>query len=97
VAAAGGPSPRRLLTTQTFVRDLKRLLKQGKDQARLDAVVNDVRNRRPLPARMRDHPLKGDWKGFRECHVGADWLLSYRTDEDSVTLARSGSHAELFG
>jgi Bacterial toxin of type II toxin-antitoxin system, YafQ len=23
----------------------------------------------------RDHPLAGQWKGFRECHIEPDWLL----------------------
>jgi mRNA interferase YafQ len=42
-------------------------------------------------------PLKGVWKGWRECHVQPDWLLIYTTTETEVVLARTGTHADLFG
>jgi mRNA interferase YafQ len=49
-----------------------------------------------LPEARRDHPLKGEWKGWRECHIQPDWLLIYRTTETEVLLARTGTHADLF-
>jgi addiction module RelE/StbE family toxin len=42
-------------------------------------------------------PLKGDWKGYWECHLQADWLLIYKATADEVRLARTGTHADLFG
>jgi mRNA interferase YafQ len=51
----------------------------------------------PLDERFRDHALIGDWKGFRECHIQPDWLLIYRIEGDELQLARTGSHAQLFG
>ena len=53
----------------------------------------------PLPARMRDHPLKGNRRGLRECHISPDWLLVYKIENDVLvlTLLRTGSHAELLG
>ena len=51
----------------------------------------------PLPTARRDHPLKGEWKGWRECHVEPDWLLIYKTTDTEVMLARTGTHADLFG
>ncbi|HBD0827197.1 TPA: type II toxin-antitoxin system mRNA interferase toxin, RelE/StbE family, partial [Enterococcus faecalis] len=34
----------------------------------------------------------------RECHIEPDWLLIYKIDGDKLilTLARIGSHSELF-
>lgn len=50
--------------------------------------------------RWLDHPLKGDWDGYRECHVGGDFLLIYRIADSSrgglVVFIRAGTHAELF-
>ena len=51
-------------------------------------------------AEYRDHPLKGDYKGYRECHVGGefDWLLIYKIDKGLLTLllSRTGTHQDLF-
>ena len=53
----------------------------------------------PLPEKNRDHDLSGDWVGHRECHILPDWLLIYRIEDDVLvlTLARTGSHSDLFG
>jgi len=42
--------------------------------------------------------LSGDYSGFRECHIAADWLLIYLVTEDTLilTLTRTGSHSDLF-
>ena len=29
----------------------------------------------PLDPRYKDHPLKGNYAGTRECHLEPDWLL----------------------
>ena len=56
----------------------------------------------PLGPEWKDHPLKGDWSSYRECHIGGDFLLIYRVDEaagrgGTVVFARAGTHSELFG
>jgi len=52
-----------------------------------------------LPETNRDHELSGNWRGYRECHIQSDWLLVYRVENDILvlTLARAGSHSDLFG
>ncbi len=80
-----------------FTRDLKRIERRGCDRALLDAVVDALRKDEQLPRARRDHPLKGQWKGWRECHVQPDWLLIYMTSSTEVLLARTGTHADLFG
>nr|WP_240430911.1 type II toxin-antitoxin system mRNA interferase toxin, RelE/StbE family [Streptococcus caballi] len=30
-----------------------------------------------LPASLKDHELKGKWRGIRELHIESDWLLAY--------------------
>ena len=53
----------------------------------------------PLLEKNRDHDLSGDWAGHRECRILSDWLLIYRIGDDVLvlTLARTGSHSDLFG
>jgi mRNA interferase YafQ len=50
----------------------------------------------PLDPRLRDHALKGEFSGRRECHVEPDWLLVYKREPDSVIFERTGTHADLF-
>ena len=50
----------------------------------------------PLPAIYLDHPLKGDWKGFRDAYIEPDWLLIYKIMGDVVRFERTGRHADLF-
>ena len=51
----------------------------------------------PLPIKNRDHALRGEWIGFRDCHVRPDLVLIYRKFEPALLeLTRLGSHSELF-
>lgn len=56
-----------------------------------------------LGPEWKDHPLKGNWAAHRECHVGGDFLLIYRLEQEeegkngTVVFVRAGTHSELFG
>ena len=50
----------------------------------------------PLPPRLKDHPLTGDWGGYRDCHIEPDWLFLYKIEGNDLILARTGTHADLF-
>ena len=92
--------PRRSDYTKTFVKAWDRLNKAGKlDMSRIKEVMAlIVANDGPLGAEWKDHELQGQWKGFRECHVGGDFLLVYQiTDHDAVIFTDAGSHSDLFG
>ena len=85
-------------TTQ-FKKDYKLAMKRGMKIALLDEVIRTLANGLPLPDKNDDHALTGNWIGHRECHVLSDWLLIYRIDGDVLvlTLARTGTHSDLFG
>ncbi len=87
-----------LETTSQFERDLKRQAKRGKDLEKLHDVIVSLQKHRPLPRSHRDHALKGDWDGFRECHVGGegDWLLVYVRQAGKLILFRTGKHEDIF-
>ena len=80
-----------------FRRDVKRAEKRGKNTTRLRELLALLLGGEALPERYKDHPLKGDWKGYRDAHVGPDWLLIYRVVGDELHLVRTGTHADLFG
>lgn len=60
--------------------------RRGKDLTRLQAVLDCLAEGRPLPPKMRDHPLKGEFAGCRECHIDPDWLLIYRWEKPEGVL-----------
>ena len=85
--------------TASMKRDLKRLRKQGKDMEKLRAILLQLAAGQSLPPNHRDHPLAGDKKACRECHVEPDWLLVYQIQQAELVLLAiaTGSHADLFG
>ena len=65
-------------------------------EPRLGEVLNLLMNDSQLPESLYDHPLTGDWKEFRDCHLMPDLVLIYRKQgEEFLELARIGSHSEL--
>lgn len=88
---------RGLVYTAKFKRDLKRELKTDRGvEEILRGIIELLRAGQELPQKMKDHPLHGDWKDHRDCHLKPDLVLIYKVDEEDVTLSRLGSHAELF-
>lgn len=97
------PFPRVSDYTRTFQKDYERLSRSGRyNMHRLkDAMLLLIANDAPLGPEWLDHPLKGEWSGYRECHIGGDFLLIYEVDDNagkggSIVFERTGTHSELF-
>jgi len=84
--------------TTKFQKDLKRAEKRGYDISLLTAVIKKLAAGEALEESCRDHTLKGNYKGCRECHITPDWLLIYEKIEDTLFLylTRTGTHSDLF-
>ena len=85
--------------TGKMKRDVKRMLKRGKDLTKLETVLQRLSMQIQMPPVYRDHQLKGNLSDLRECHIEADWLLVYRIKEEKLILlaVETGSHSDLFG
>jgi len=79
-----------------FKRDLRRVGRRRYPITKLDRIVEILVADEMLPPACRPHALKGQWRGYHECHIGPDWLLIYQTTPDEVLLARTGTHSDLF-
>ncbi|MCW5239045.1 type II toxin-antitoxin system YafQ family toxin [Verminephrobacter eiseniae] len=79
-----------------FKRDVKRAQKRGKDMGKLKTLLSLLIEGKPLSASYLDHPLKGDWRSFRDAHIEPDWLLIYKIAGDVVRFERTGRHSDLF-
>ena len=95
--------PRAADYARSFLKDWERLSRSGRfDMNRLkEAMLLLIANDAPLGAEWRDHALKGEWQGSRECHIGGDFLLIYDIDDSAgksgtIYFVRTGTHSELF-
>ncbi len=79
-----------------FRQDYKRCKKRGKDIKKFDALLKILVADEELPEEYQDHPLIGNYKGFRECHIEPNWLLIYEKTETTVYFVRLGTHSDLF-
>ena len=79
-----------------FKKDLKRLSRRGHDLAQLEAMIQALQKGEALRPSARPHPLKGDWKGYWDCHIEPDWILIYKITDSEIWLVRTGTHADLF-
>ena len=86
-----------LVLTKKFKKSFKKAKKQGLDISLLTEIVDRLQCDVKLEKKYCDHPLKGKYKGFRECHIQPDWLLIYLKEDDvlTLTLVDTGSHSEL--
>lgn len=88
----------RPISTTHFEKDKEKAKRQRKNLSLLSAVIEKLIHEEPLEPKYCDHPLGGEWKGFRDCHVQNDWVLIYKINkkENTIIFARLGSHSELF-
>jgi mRNA interferase YafQ len=84
--------------TNQFKKDVKLAERRGKDLAKLRAVLDLLIEGKILPPQCRDHPLRGNFAGSRDCHIEPDCLLIYTLSENNahVRFERTGTHSDLF-
>ena len=83
-----------------FRRSVRSVAKRGYDISKLERTIDLLASGCPMPPNYMDHPLKGNYIGYRECHVegAGDWLLIYKKDNDLLilVLTATGTHSDLF-
>jgi mRNA interferase YafQ len=84
-------------TTNQFEKDYKKVLKRGNDEKKILAIMKRLINQESLEPRHKEHNLRGNYIGRRECHIEPDWLLIYKIAGDEIIFERTGTHADLFG
>ena len=83
--------------TNRIKRQLHLLQKRGYDMSLFKEVVGMLLDGVPLPAKYRDHPMRGDRRGYRDCHIQNDWVLIYKIDKGvlKLILSETGTHSDL--
>jgi mRNA interferase YafQ len=80
--------------SKSFQKQFKRLPKKTKNKAieRLRVFIVD-----PMDHRLHNHPLTGEWAGYRSIDITGDIRAIYKNvDERIVRFAAIGSHSELY-
>ncbi|XGA78821.1 type II toxin-antitoxin system YafQ family toxin [Halomonas sp. CH40] len=80
-----------------FKKDFKKITKMPiPDIIEVGNIISQLQRSETLASKNIDHLLTGNWHGFRDCHIQPDLVLIYRINNDTLQLARIGSHSELF-
>ena len=87
---------REFVVSTALKKDIKLSKKRGKDLTVFKQIVQHLINGEPIPATFKDHPLVGNWNGYRELHLETDFLFIYRLTETELYGQRLGTHADLF-
>lgn len=86
--------------TSDFKKQLKKIIKQGKDTDLLLEIITKLANYEELEIKYKNHHLINDktYRDCMECHIQPDWLLVYKYINDNLVLLliTTGSHSELF-
>ena len=83
--------------TARFERDFAKRIAGTPLDAEFEDLLGLLVSGAELPKKYRDHPLKGDRYGVRDCHLRADMVLLYSRSDKLLKLVRIGTHADLFG
>lgn len=93
---------REIRQSNRFKREYKLMKRRGKDMEKIKSVILMLANDEDLPPALCDHPLSGNFAGFRDCHVEPDWVLIYKKTNDlaielhELRLEATGTHSDLF-
>jgi mRNA interferase YafQ len=84
--------------TTRFKKNYKTMKKRVRDMSPLIEVIDTLLEEKPLSSKLRDHELKGEFAGLRECHLSPDWLFVYKIERDKLILVAfgTGSHSDIF-
>ena len=89
----------KVFLSSQYKKSFKRILRHKDfDRTKLETLVRALESGDLLDQRHKDHELKGEYAGIRECHVQNDMLLLYRKEKNVLILilVDIGTHSSLF-
>lgn len=79
----------KLQYSNRFKKEFQKMIKRGCSVEKFNEVLELLVNEKILPPEYKDHKLRGNYEGYRECHIESDWLLIYRVKGEILTLVLS--------
>ena len=77
---------------------LKKLKRDGLNIKILNDVIDMLSKGISLPEKYQNHPLRGNLKGYYDCHILPDLVLIYKIEKDKLVLLLFDldTHSNLF-
>lgn len=77
---------------------LRKQRKDGFDIKLLNNVIDILAKGETLPEKYKNHPLKGIYSGYYDCHVLPDLVLIYKIEKERLVLLLFDldTHSNLF-
>lgn len=88
-----------VIPSNKYTKSLRRISQHKDfDIKKHKEIIRLLENNEKLSPQYKDHELKGEYAGTRECHVQNDMLLLYRKEKDILILlfVDIGTHSYLF-
>jgi mRNA interferase YafQ len=85
--------------TKQYQKSFKKLKHSGKfEETELNKVIDALCAGNKLDPIYKDHDLRGEYDGYRECHIQGNILFIYRIEKQKLVLVLFdvGTHSELF-
>lgn len=84
--------------TNRFKQSVKKAKKDGLDTKLLTDVIDILSKGETLPEKYKNHALKGNFKGYYDCHILPDLVLIYKIEKERLVLLLFDieTHSNLF-
>ena len=83
---------------KNFIKDLKKVKITDEQFSKFIKFISKLLNKENLLKEALDHSLKGEFKNYREFHLGGDLIVLYKKDDEikEIILVAIGSHSQIF-
>ena len=81
---------------KNFIKNFNKLKLNDTEFQKFINFVSLLSEGETLPKEAKDHQLLGEYAKYREFHIGSDMLVIYKIENETLYLARIGTHAQLF-
>lgn len=81
---------------KSFIKDFHKASLNDTEFNRLITYTALLQEGKALPKEARDHALQGEYKGYREFHIGSDMLVVYKRMDCIIYFVHLGTHAQIF-
>lgn len=87
-----------IIYKKQFIKDWKKFKSNPQVNDRdLEIIIDRLAKGDVLEFKYKDHALKGQLSGLRECHIKPNILLVYAILDEELVILRLGTHSQLFG
>ncbi len=85
-----------LFRSKTFIKNYKNIKFSDKHYSKYILCISTLLKNKPLPKETKNHNLSGNLLGYSEFHLSGDLLIIYKIENNTLKLARIGTHSQLF-